>query len=321
MADSTSSNESTTTQNTTPQKKEDSLETQTVDVIENTEINDADQAIEQQCPDNQIPLESLTEDELAQALACKRDEKNKISQTVDKIEELIEQKQEEKRSKPKKKTNRCPYSSTPLKKLKAPELEEVYAYTQTHTMDSPFMIHLLERLIALSDNHASVKKYKLQLAETHYAAHHIEKAAIYYEDFAMMYPGSKECEYVLYKAVVCMFELSLEPDRDQTNTRKTITLIKEYLKRARKQDLIEEANLMLQQCYNRLYDHEVYVFNFYTKKKNFVAAELRLDYIGKSFTQTIPNIDQKVEALKAQLHLAKNPVKPSRKYIVNKLLA
>ena len=108
----------------------------------------------------------------------------------------------------------------PLKKLDAQQLEEVYEYTKTHTMDNAFIIDLLERLIALSDNHAGVKRYKLQLADTHYNVHHLEKAAACYEDFSIMYPGSKENEYVLYKAVACMFELSLDADRDQTNTKK-----------------------------------------------------------------------------------------------------
>lgn len=217
--------------------------------------------------------------------------------------------------------NRCPYGSVPLKNLKVSELEEVYAYTQVHKKDYAFMISLLERLIALSDNHASVKIYKLQLADTHYAAHHIEIAATLYEDFAILYPGSKECEYVLYKAVACMFELSLEPDRDQTNTKKTIALIKEFLKRAITKELIDEAQEMLKQCYTKLYDHEVYVFRFYAKRKNFTAAQLRLDYIAKNFTQIISDCDEKVKNLTTELELIKNPIQKPKKYFINRYLA
>lgn len=216
---------------------------------------------------------------------------------------------------------RCPYSTTPLRKLNQAQLEEVYAYTETHQMDAPFVIDLLERLITLSDNHAGVKRYKLELAELHYKVKHIEKAAAYYEDFGVMYPSSKEAEYVLYKAFMCMFQLSLEPDRDQTNTKKTIVLVKEFLKRAKNTELIAEANDIMQQCYQRLYDHEVYVFNFYTKKKNFVAAQLRLDYIAKNFTTMIKDLTTKVEQLTMQLELAQNPVKISKQNVIKKLIA
>lgn len=219
------------------------------------------------------------------------------------------------------KTDRCPYSTTPLKKLNATQLEEIYTYTQTHTMDNAFMIDLLERLIVLSDNHAGVKQYKLQLADTHYLVHHIEQAAACYEDFAVLYPGSNESEYVLYKAIVCMFELSLSPDRDQTNTKKTIILVQEFLKRAKKTELIQEAQAMLQKCYDRIYDHEVYVFNFYKKKKNFKSAQLRIDFIKKTFVDMIADLDKKVADLQAQLELAKNPVKRSKKAIIQRYLA
>lgn len=188
-------------------------------------------------------------------------------------------------------------------------------------MNAMFMIDLLERLIAMSDNHASVKQYKLQLADTHYQVHHIEKAAACYEDFGVLYPGSNENEYVLYKAVLCMFELSLGCDHDQTNTKRTIALVKEFLKHAKKPLLIDEAQSILQQCYDRLYDHEVYVFNFYTKKKNFVAAQMRLDFIIKTFGHTVKNLDTKVADLAEKLALAKNPVKPTKKYLQKKFLA
>lgn len=218
-------------------------------------------------------------------------------------------------------TPRCPYSTTPLKKLNAQQLEEVHTHTQTYKMDAAFTIDLLERLIALSDNHAGVKQYKLQLADTHYTAHHLEKAAAGYEDFAVMYPGSQEHEYVLYKAMTCMFELSLDADRDQTNTKKTIMLIKEFLKRAATQTLITQAQEILQKCYDRLFDHEVYVFNFYLKKKSFAPAQKRLDYIIKTFPSTIINLNEKVANLAEQLELAQHPIKPTKKYLRQKFIA
>jgi len=320
--------ESTTTQKTKPQKKVKSQQSTENDSQKdfNSDTLSTEPTIDvSQCPHANIPLKDLNSQELAEVLACTQEQ-------VENIEKQIEQTQEQEKNDSflKKKTGlinrlvdapRCPYATTPLKKLKAHQLEEVYAYTQTHKMDSPFMIELFERLIALSDNHASVKQYKLQLADTHHQVHHIEKAAACYEDFAVMYPGSEEAEYALYKALACMFELSLDADRDQTNTKKTITLVKEFLKRAKNQNLMQEAQEILQKCYDRLYEHEVYVFNFYTKKGNFTAAQMRLDYITKTFTETIAQLDEKIANLTIQLESAKNPIKPSRKYIVKKLIS
>lgn len=287
---------------------------------------------ESSCPHADIPLEFLNSTELEEVLVCTQAQKANIDNQVENLEKLLEKVEKEEELDPTQKQKpgffkliaqapRCPYSNKHLRQLKAHQLEEVYEYTQTHKMDCAFMIDLLERLITLSDNHAGVKQYKLQLADTHYQINHIEKAAACYEDFAVLYPGSQEHEYVLYKALVCMFELSLDADRDQTNTKKSISLVKEFLKHAKKEDLIAEAQTILQTCYKRLYDHEVYVFNFYTKKKNFDAAQLRLDFIAKTFAETIADLDKKIIDLGAQLELAKNPIKPSKKSIVKKLLA
>ena len=327
IANPATSQDSTTTQNTTPQKKQISKK-----------VTPKKATTDTKCPHTDIPVELLTSTEIEEVLACTQAKKDNLDNQVEKLEELLQQTETQENSDPtttaektKKRKKyllnyitdapRCPYSTTPLKKLKAEQLEEVYVYTQTHKMDSAFMIDLLERLIALSDNHAGVKKYKLQLADTHYAVHHIEKAAACYEDFGVLYPGSNESEYTLYKAIVCMFEISLDADRDQTNTKKTIALVKEFLKRAKKTELIDEANIIMQKCYDRLYDHEVYVFNFYTKKKNFVSAQMRLDYIAKTFTETIKHLDQKVADLAEQLELRKNPIKLTRTDVVKKLLA
>lgn|GEM_PF-1466212 len=277
-----------------------------------------------QCPHEGMPVESLSSDELKEVLTCKQ------AQTEN-IEQLIEKVQEEEVKNPNKKrvsllsrmaqAPRCPHAMVPLKRLKQKDLEEVYAYTQTHQKDNVFMIELLERLIARSDDHAAVKQYKLQLADTHYESHHIEKAAAYYEDFAVLYPGSDEHEYVLYKALLCMFEVSLDADRDQTNTKKSIALVKEFLKHAKKADLIEEAKTILKNCHTRLYDHEVYVFKFYTKKKNFTAAQMRLDYIIKTFPETIEDLSNKAADLAKHLELTKNPAEPTKKAILNRFLA
>ena len=208
---------------------------------------------------------------------------------------------------------RCPYGSTPVKKMTLDQLNEVYEYTQKNKVDLHLLANVLERLISLSDNHASVKIYKLQYADAHFQMKHIELAAAYYEDFSTLYPGSPESEYALYKAVLCMFELSLDADRDQTNTKKTIALAQEFLKRSPKPEFKEEIETTLTTCYTRLYDHEVYVFNFYIRKKNFVSAQMRLDSIPKLFDKLIPDLDNKIAELAKQLELAKNPVKAINK--------
>jgi len=215
---------------------------------------------------------------------------------------------------------RCPHGSISIRKMTIAQLNDVYEYTKIHKADPILMVSLLERLIALSDNHTGVKSYKLQLADAHFQLHHIDLAAMYYEDFSTLYPASKEAEYSLYKAVLCMFQISLEPDRDQTNTKKTILLGKEFLKRSPKIEFEQEIKTVIENCFERLYAHEVYVFNFYTKQKKYTSARMRIEFIQKTFENIINDLDNKVKALSDQLELAINPVKVKKSALVQKFI-
>jgi len=215
---------------------------------------------------------------------------------------------------------RCPYGSTPVRKMTLEQLNEVYDYTQKNKVDLNLLTNVLERLISLSDNHASVKIYKLQYADAHFKMNHINLAATFYEDFATLYPSCKESIYALFKAVLCMFEISLDADRDQTNTKKTIALALDFIKQHPTSKHVQEIQTVLATCYNRLYDHEIYVLNFYMKKKNYTAAQMRLDFIAKIFEKNIPDITTKVKSLKKQLELAQNPMPIPKKSSLNKFL-
>lgn len=214
----------------------------------------------------------------------------------------------------------CPHGNTPVRKMTLQQLNDVYEYSEKHTIDLILLSNVLERLIALSENHAGVKKYKLQFADTHFQMNHLEIAAIYYEDFRTLYPSSNEAQYASFKSVGCMFQLSLSADRDQTNTKKTIALAKEFIKEYPEHSLHQEALDILATCYERLYDHEVYVFNFYVKRKKFTAAGMRLTFITTTFDQLIPDLEKKVCDLTTQLDLAQNPVKVDKKTTMHKFL-
>lgn len=215
---------------------------------------------------------------------------------------------------------RCPHGSTPVKKMTLSMLNDIYDYSQKHKIDTHLFANILERLIALSDNHAGVKIYKLQYADAHFAMNHIAIAALYYEDFATLYPGSQEAEYALYKAVLCMFELCLSEDRDQSNTKKTIELAKEFLTRSPKEEYKKEIEATLLSCYNRLFDHEIYIFNFYLKRKKFTSARMRLDFMPKLFDAVIPDFLIRHQELTNQLDLAIHPVKVDKKRPLYKFL-
>ena len=291
-----SSKKSTATPLTTLEKKENN--------VPQTPITQESQI----CPHADQPLDSLSKDELKELLVCTQNQKNSLE--FDKIttEEKSQKKTEQEIAIEKSgKKPKCPHANKPIKKLPLEALKEMYAHNQKYPLDPTTQIALVEQLITLSSNDINIKDLKLQRADLHYSVHHIDKAAALYEDFGMLYPASKEAEYAWYKALVSRFELALDADKDQTNTRKTIEIAKEFLKLAQNTDLIKEAATILMQCYERLYDHEVYVFTFYLKKKNFTAAQMRLDYIAKNFEAIFKDPATRIDDLNLRLDRFKNP--------------
>lgn len=214
----------------------------------------------------------------------------------------------------------CPHQSTPIRKMTLDQLNDVYNYSKNHKIDLHLLSNVLERLISKSIDHAGVKIYKLEFADAHFQMNHLEIASLYYEDFLTLYPSSKEAQYAAFKSIGCMFQLSLDADRDQTNTKKTIALAKEFLKQHPDHELAQEVVEILANCYKRLIDHEIYVFNFYLKRKKYTPARMRLDFIAKTFDGLIPTLDEQVKALEKQLDLAINPVKTDKKPAVYKFL-
>ncbi len=291
-----SSKKSTATPLTTLEKKENiATVSQHVDSI--TPCLNADK-----------PLDSLSKEELKELLICTQHQKNTLEFEKIAPQEPIDQQVTQKNTYSKVgKKPKCPHANKPIKKLPLEALKEMYAHNKKYPLDPTTQIALLERLIVLSSNDVNMKDLKLQLADLHFSVHHTEKAAALYEDFAVLYPASKEAEYALYKALICRFELALDADKDQTNTKKTIELTKEFLKRAQNSDLIKEAATILMQCYERLYNHEVYVFTFYLKKKNFTSAQMRLDYIAKNFESIFANLPERLDELTLRFDRVKNP--------------
>lgn len=192
-----------------------------------------------------------------------------------------------------------------IKNMNEQELVKVLEYAKI-VKDSELVHKAYSYLFKVSTDQNAIKEYKLGLADFCFAEEGYEKAAAFYEDFFMLYPGSKEAQYCQYKAILCSFYLGLSADRDQTQTNRTVSLISLFLLKATDQKLIDEVKTIYTTCRQRLFNHEVYVFEHYIKQQKYQSAEKRLEYIEKNF-QDIDHIKEYEIYLKEMLQLTKNP--------------
>jgi outer membrane assembly lipoprotein YfiO len=198
-----------------------------------------------------------------------------------------------------------PVSGKLVKDMNEQELNLVLEYGKI-VDDSELVFKCYFYLIGLSGQQATIKTYKLGLADYLFQREDYEKASIGYEEFFLLYPGSQEAEYAQYKSILCSFFLCLSSDRDQTQTLKTISLVQFFLARAKDTKFIDESKEMYITCRKKLFEHEVHVFAHYISRNKFTSAQKRIEHIEKNFTD-IADLDLYVSYCKEMMEICKNP--------------
>lgn len=163
-------------------------------------------------------------------------------------------------------------------------------------------IKILDRMIILSTDQQEIAHLQLERADLYFDQGRFQKAGKLYEDYIKMYPGSEKIDEVKYKAILCRFYETLDIDRDQTKTKNTLALANEYLKRPeifiKYQKDVKDIQ---KKCCKKLLENELYVFNFYLKKHNIKAAQLRLDFMRDHYMPIIPEIEPELICLECEL--------------------
>jgi outer membrane assembly lipoprotein YfiO len=198
-----------------------------------------------------------------------------------------------------------PVKDKSIKKMDEDELKLVLEYAKERK-DSDLVYTTFYYIMSVCQDHARMKTYKLDLADYCYGQQSYDKAAKSYEEFCILFPGSPESEYAQYKLILCTFYISLEPDRDQADTLKTVNYIIHFMQKAREQKFIDEMKAIFKTCRKRLFQHEVIVFETYVKQQKFTGAKKRLEFMEKHF-QDVENIEKYLAYLQNVYETVKNP--------------
>jgi outer membrane assembly lipoprotein YfiO len=163
----------------------------------------------------------------------------------------------------------------------------------------------VEKLLARIKDSVEIKNYKLVHSDILFEKGALKSALEAYGEYLSLYPGSKHAEYVHYKKTLCAFYQTLTSDRDQGPTREAIKLADSYIEKGKAykkytQDIKEIKN----HCHALLYENEAHVFEFYLKKSSFKAADKRLAFMKKEFTDTIPAAQANMLQLECRLAYA-----------------
>ena len=118
---------------------------------------------------------------------------------------------------------------------------------------------------------------EFKIAETYYLSERYPEAATAFADFVRQHPTDSRLETAVYRLGLSHFNQMLSADRDQTDTESALQVFQDYRKRYPEGPHLAETMELIQQCRERLAEHEVYVGWFYLHEKHYLASINRLE--------------------------------------------
>jgi outer membrane assembly lipoprotein YfiO len=170
----------------------------------------------------------------------------------------------------------------------------------------PLAATYLEHIITQATDQLILKDSRLELADIQFDLGNMDKAAAYYSTFVLLYPGSSQCEYAEYKAILCRFYGMMSCDRDQTKTKEALVLARAYLENNVYRQYKEQVQDIKQQCLTRLFESEKYIFDFHLKQANFTGAQQRIMNIRNTYHEIMPEIEPAILTLEIRLAIAQD---------------
>jgi len=167
-------------------------------------------------------------------------------------------------------------------------------------------IKYYEKALPRCTDMTELKKLTLSLADLHFDSGDLEKAGKLYIEFGNLYPGDSKAEYVDYKAILSNFYLTLDTDRDQSFTQKTLTLAEKFLDRELYAEFASDVTGIRNKCCEKLVEYEIHVFNHYLTRGSFKSAQNRINYIKKEFLEKLPGIEPRLLTLECKLATREN---------------
>ncbi len=134
---------------------------------------------------------------------------------------------------------------------------------------------------------------ELSLAEALYRRELYEEAYNAYDEFERLHPANPAVAFALYQKGMCHFERVRSVDRDQTPTRKAIHQFERLLEKFPDSRYSDRARRKLTECYSSLVHHELFIADFYLKKKKYRAARDRYIYLLENY----PDFGQYLHAI------------------------
>jgi len=164
----------------------------------------------------------------------------------------------------------------------------------------------IELLVKTANDPIKIADLLFLMGSIYFDTGEFSKAIIVFDDFILQFKSHPAIKTASYKATLASYYLTLDSERDQTQTRKTIERADAYLN-SNCNEFKQEIKVLRADCFRKLADHELYVCNTLLKYRgNRKGTEQRLNELLNTIVPEVPEIKDQVialqESLKIKLH-------------------
>lgn len=175
--------------------------------------------------------------------------------------------------------------------LRIPSKQMTFAqacYAKDHyekNNDKFLTLKCAERILAVGGNQEIVCNTTLELAKLSLDDGNYAKAQKYATQYQKLYPGSPDIFEAGYVNIKAHFLDTLNEQRDQTKTNKTIELAQNFIEENSESIYYSSVKDILESCYQTLIKNELHIAQTYIQKYKYAktesslaAAQARIDY-------------------------------------------
>ncbi|ADU66548.1 outer membrane protein assembly factor BamD [Desulfurispirillum indicum] len=152
----------------------------------------------------------------------------------------------------------------------------------------------------LADNSEAVARIMLYIAHTYEKEGEWLDASIEYEHYLLRFPDHSAADDTMIRLMEMYMEQIRTIDRDVNPARKAYSLAHRFYREYQSSPRTGEVQVMEQQAFEIIAEHEAYILDFYLRTKKITAAKTRLERIERDdpdFFAT-PVIQQQYRRLK-----------------------
>jgi outer membrane protein assembly factor BamD len=152
---------------------------------------------------------------------------------------------------------------------------------------------------------------RLGIADTYFHGSgpgNIVMAIAEYRDFLTFFPNHPRADYAQYQVALGYFQQAKSSDRDQEPTRAALGEVERLIELYRNSLYAEEGRNLLEQCHERLADHEFRVGSFYLKSRKACRGAIARFKIVLEEYPTYSKVDEVFFHLGEAYQLCRSPM-------------